>query len=73
MCFFCKQTIFVGDYCYSFGVVDRMHNRRERWYTCEEHSHIFDYSSVEDCTEYHQRFLYENRLTNEVWYLERGE
>lgn len=72
-CVFCKRTIYPGDYCYSFGVVDRKHDSRERRYTCEEHSYIFDYSSVEDCPEEHQRFLLENRLTNEVWYIERGE
>jgi len=67
-CVFCKQLISVGEYCYSFGVVDRMHDRRERWYTCTDHSYVFDYDSVEDCEEYHQRFLRENRLTNEIWF-----
>ena len=69
-CVVCKQEILKGERCSSFGVVDRNHKTRERWYTCVEHSHVFDFSSVEDCPEWQQRFLYDNRIASEVWFPE---
>ena len=70
ICIFCKQKLPKESTIKSFGTVDRKTGLKERWYTCEEHENIFNYNSVEDCPEYLQRYLLENRLANEVWFKE---
>ena len=69
-CIICQIDLPIGETCYSFGAADRKHQRVERWYSCIEHSTIFNFDSVEDCPEWVQRFLFDNRLTREVWYIE---
>lgn len=69
-CIVCKIDLPVKTRCHNFGIVDRKHGKLERWYTCDEHSHVFNYNSVEDCPEWLQRFLFDNRLTREIWFME---
>ena len=41
-CAVCSMTLHKGDKHRSFSIVDRMMGTIERWYTCEEHTNIFN-------------------------------
>lgn len=69
-CHICKTELLPGDECFSFTIADRKYEEKKRIYTCLDHSHVFNYSSIEDLEIWQQEFLLENRFTNEVWYQE---
>lgn len=66
-CAICGMEIPKGWKHTSVGILDRMEGTRERWYCCQECGQVFEYGSAENAPEYVQRYLLENRFTDEVW------
>lgn len=67
-CIICSCCIPIGAECVTIGIVDRKENNKDRWWCCLDCGSVFEYGSVEDSPEWVQRFLWDNRLTREVWY-----
>lgn len=66
-CDFCGMDLEAGKKTLSLGVIDRMHETRERWYICPWCEEWVSYANAEDAPEHVQQFMFAKRLTQEIW------
>lgn len=66
-CTACGTGIEKGTKVMSLGVVDRLHETRERWYVCYWCEELYSYDRAEDAPEHVQQFMLDQRLTEEIW------